>query len=67
LEARRIDEQHFGNFFVSFFENGQERCIVNDRGCVFVTGDLDGTGEAMATVPSLYEVEADTLLSQLVI
>ncbi len=65
LVDRRFDDQHFGNFFVAFVEDGHERCVVNDRGFVFVTGDLHGTGDAIATVPSLYDVEVDTVLAKL--
>ena len=65
LKGQRIDEPQFGNFFVAFIEDGRERCVVNDRGLVIVTGDLDGAGNALATVPSLYDVMADSLLSEL--
>ena len=63
--GRSIDEQHFGNFFVSFTQDGDERSVVNDRGFVYVTGDLTGTGEALATIPSLYKAEEQALLMEL--
>lgn len=65
LVDRGIDDQHFGNFFVAFTEEGQERSVVNDRGFVFVTVDLTGAGDAITTVPSLYDADAESLLSEL--
>lgn len=65
LISRNLDEQHFGNFFVSFTQDGEERCVVNDRGFVYVTGDLNGSGEALTTISSLYEAEAHSLLMEL--
>jgi hypothetical protein len=60
-----FDEEHFGNFLVSFEEDGQERCVVNDRGFVMITPDLDGRGAPIATVPSLYGVERERLIEAL--
>lgn len=65
LLGRNFDEEHFGNFVVSFMQCGDERSVVNDRGSVYVTGDCDGTGEALATIPLLYEVEKHSLLAKL--
>jgi hypothetical protein len=68
--ARRIvekfyDEQHFGSFVVSFEENGEPRSIVNDRGFVFLTHEFDGSGNSVATIPSLSEVDAQRLTDAL--
>jgi hypothetical protein len=65
LLSRSFDEQHFGNFFVSFTQDGEVRSVVNDKGFLYVTGDLEGKGEALATVPSLYETEPHSLLMKL--
>ena len=65
IEDRRYDEQHFGSFAVSFKDRSGARCVVNDRGFVFATKGFDGTGEATATVPSLRNEDAKSLLEAL--
>ena len=61
----RYDEQNFGSFAVSFEEGSEARCVVNDRGYLFVARGLDGTGEAIVTVPSLREENVKSLLQTL--
>ena len=60
-----FDEEHFGSFLVSFEEDGEERCVVNDRGFLFLTADLNGSGDSIATVTSLKEVDREALLKGL--
>lgn len=60
-----FDQRHFGSFLISFEANGQARCVVNDRGCVVMTDDAQGTGRSIATVPSLLDVDRQTLLRTL--
>ena len=59
---RRYDERHFGSFALSFEDGREARCIINDRGVVFATERLDGTGEATVMVPSLRDEDAKSLL-----
>jgi hypothetical protein len=59
------DDDNFGSFVVSFEEDGSRRSVVNDRGFVFLADGLDGSGNSTATVPSLYDVDAERLLSSL--
>ena len=65
IVSRRFEEQHFGSFAVSFYTSSEARCVVNDRGLVFVTNDLDGAGEATATVPSMRDQQPQGLLQAL--
>jgi hypothetical protein len=65
LVAHRIDEQHFGSFSVSFEDGYETRCVVNDRGFVFITEDRSGTGEAIMTFPSFRDEDLCLLLQAL--
>jgi hypothetical protein len=60
-----FDEERFGSFLVSFEEGGEERCVVNDRGFLFLSADLDGSGDSIATVTSLEDVDRKALLKGL--
>ncbi|WP_426265605.1 hypothetical protein [Sphingomonas sp. LHG3443-2] len=63
--SRRFEEQAFGSFAVSFKSGSDARCVINDRGFVFVTDDVEGIGEATPTVPSLHDHEPGSLLQAL--
>lgn len=60
-----LDKRHFGNFFVSFESDGQHQCWINDRGFLFLTNDAGGKGQSIATLPSLRDLNRETLLRAL--
>ena len=61
----QFNEEHFGSFAIAFEDEREPKCIVNDRGFLIVTQRLDGTGEAILTVPSLGDEDAASLLQTL--
>jgi hypothetical protein len=50
---------------VSFEDGYETRCVVNDRGFVFITEDRSGTGEAIMTFPSFRDEDLCLLLQAL--
>jgi len=59
------DEQCFGNWIVSFQAGGEAKAVVNDRGFVSLARGSDGSGEAIATIPSLRDADKASLLQAL--
>jgi hypothetical protein len=65
MQASRYEAALFGNFVISFEEDGQSRSIVNDRGELMICAGPDGEGTCRTLLPSLAQADEQTVLRAL--
>ena len=60
----RYDEQAFGNFIISFRDNGRPRSVVNDRFELVLCENVEGDG-GTTLLRSIEDADAESILHAL--
>jgi hypothetical protein len=65
LVKSTFDEASFGNFIISFEEDGRARSVVNDRGELVVCSDLEGSRDCVTVLGSLHGADEQLIINAL--
>jgi hypothetical protein len=65
LVGSRYDDQNFGNFIISFEEDGGSSSIGNDRGELVRCEGIDGSGPCTTVLLSIRDADEEAVLAAL--